>query len=319
MLQQVLAAITLVAVLIQANSASAAFIARWSFDEESGTVADNSAGSFDGTLQGGAAFAPGQGIAGGAVSLDAATNGLVNMGDHYGFSGFDAFSMQAWVKNTMTAGSLVISRHVAGIMKGYFVALNDAGDGAGAPQGSFHLYQSDVPNQHSGDLDINDGEWHQIVATRSQATGVRLYVDGVRVPGPDSSGTIKSIASTPAPFLVGGYQLGMNLTGSYTGLVDEVRIWTHALTDEEVAWFFANPTAIALPVCGDANGSSDLSATDALFTLRSAVGTSSCELCVCDANGSGGVTATDSLLILKKGVGQAVDLTCPDCTVAAGS
>ncbi|HYB99584.1 MAG TPA: LamG-like jellyroll fold domain-containing protein [Candidatus Limnocylindrales bacterium] len=306
------------ALVPMAGPASAAMIARWSFDEESGTTAFNTAGAFHGTLGGGAMFVPEQGIAGGAVSLDIATNGFVTMGDHYNFTGFDTFSFQAWVKTTMTTGGVVLSRHVGGFHNGYFMSINDVGDGAGAPAGSFHFYQTSPPQLHSGVQNINDGEWHHLVATRSQATGLRHYVDGVRVPGPDSSTAATSITSSVAPFLVGGYQNVQTPTSLYTGLIDEVRIWTNVLSDEEVAWFYENPTAIALPLCGDANESSDLSATDALFALRAAVGTSQCALCVCDGNDSGSVTATDSLLILKKAVGQAVELGCPECAVAAG-
>ena len=65
--------------------------------------------------------------------------------------------------------------------------------------------------------------------------------------------------------------------------------------------------------CGDANGSETLTATDALFALRSAVGSSTCQTCICDANGSGGVTATDALRILSRAVGLDVELLCPTC------
>ncbi|MFN2376121.1 MAG: hypothetical protein ABR538_06270 [Candidatus Binatia bacterium] len=53
-------------------------------------------------------------------------------------------------------------------------------------------------------------------------------------------------------------------------------------------------------------------ASDALFTLRAAVGTSDCNLCECDTNDDGQVTASDALRVLKAAVGQVgVDLDCP--------
>ena len=54
-------------------------------------------------------------------------------------------------------------------------------------------------------------------------------------------------------------------------------------------------------------------ARDALFVLIAAVGTSSCELCVCDVDSSGRISATDALLVLKSVVGDDVRLSCPAC------
>jgi len=67
-------------------------------------------------------------------------------------------------------------------------------------------------------------------------------------------------------------------------------------------------------ICGDPSGEGDITASDALATLRAAVGSFECELCRCDANDTGGITATDALLVLKAAVGQAVSLECPACT-----
>jgi hypothetical protein len=68
-------------------------------------------------------------------------------------------------------------------------------------------------------------------------------------------------------------------------------------------------------VHGDAGPSEPrvVTATDALFVLRAAVGIETCAPCVCDTNGSGAVTASDALLTLSFAVGQPVELTCPPC------
>jgi hypothetical protein len=54
-------------------------------------------------------------------------------------------------------------------------------------------------------------------------------------------------------------------------------------------------------------------AVDCSSLLRSALGISTCELCVCDVNGSQSLSTTDSLLCLKRAVGQNVELDCPPC------
>jgi len=72
-------------------------------------------------------------------------------------------------------------------------------------------------------------------------------------------------------------------------------------------------TTTTLPpeLCGDANGDGKISAPDAQFALRAAVGTIECSLTVCDYNGDGKLTTPDALLILKAAVGQDVEPRCP--------
>ncbi len=55
-------------------------------------------------------------------------------------------------------------------------------------------------------------------------------------------------------------------------------------------------------------------ASDALFILQTAVGLKTCSLCVCDVDGGGSVAATDALITLRRAVGQPVPLNCPPCT-----
>jgi len=55
-----------------------------------------------------------------------------------------------------------------------------------------------------------------------------------------------------------------------------------------------------------------VTATDAMFILRTAVGLSTCTPCVCDLNGSGTVTSTDALRALQYAVGNDVALECPN-------
>lgn len=88
-------------------------------------------------------------------------------------------------------------------------------------------------------------------------------------------------------------------------------------------WFtgllFAGPGP-ALAAKGDCGQPSSTAANpgaaDALYVLRTAVGSLSCDLCVCDVKPDAKVTAADALLVLKKAVGQDVVLDCPACVPA---
>lgn len=297
------------------RAADANLVARWAFDDLGGTTASDSIADHDGTLHGSAAFVP-SGIRGGALSTTVAGNGYVDMGDIFQFLGFERFSVQIWVRTEQATGALLVGRHVSTVVQGWWVGLNDTNDGPpNEPAGSFHLYQSDVPDFQSGDQGINDGEWHQLVAVRdsSSANQIRLYVDGERVPSPTSSGGIHSIVPTTAPFLVAAAIFSGQPQGTYDGDIDELRIWDNALSDDEVRFFYDHPDSQNAVLCGDANSTSSISATDAQLALRTSVGTASCLDCVCDVNGIGGVTATDALAILKVSVQLHVPFSCPLC------
>ncbi|HYC57644.1 MAG TPA: hypothetical protein VEL28_22110 [Candidatus Binatia bacterium] len=64
------------------------------------------------------------------------------------------------------------------------------------------------------------------------------------------------------------------------------------------------------PKCGDANEDGDVLASDALLTLRTAVGSSTCDPVLCDVTTDGNITASDALAILKTAVGQQLETAC---------
>ncbi len=67
--------------------------------------------------------------------------------------------------------------------------------------------------------------------------------------------------------------------------------------------------------CGDANLNGAVNASDALLTLKTAVGAATCDKRVCDFDGDGNVRASDALSILRAAVGLPVT---PNCNFDAG-
>ena len=61
--------------------------------------------------------------------------------------------------------------------------------------------------------------------------------------------------------------------------------------------------------------SASIDASDALATLRSAVGIEACSLCRCDVDNSESVTTSDALKVLRTAVSLAFDLECPRCDI----
>jgi hypothetical protein len=81
---------------------------------------------------------------------------------------------------------------------------------------------------HSGTTVVNDGEWHHVAYTYDGDT-IKLYVDGVE--DFTTSGITLQTGSAGETDVYIGSQAG-NL--NFTGMMDDVRIFTEVLTPEEI-------------------------------------------------------------------------------------
>ncbi len=84
-------------------------------------------------------------------------------------------------------------------------------------------------------VNVNDGAWHHVAATRNNASGaMAVYVDGTL----SGSGTGPTGARTAPPTLrIGSLQTGNNFLN---GVIDEVRLYDRILTPGDIA-ALANP------------------------------------------------------------------------------
>jgi hypothetical protein len=158
------------------------------------------------------------------------------------------FSVVAWVKTNpgdTTQDTVVLSKHAAFSNNGYELTLNVSG-GGGLP-GKAQFYEGTVAGSPVSTTTINDGNWHQIVGVFRQGAQKLIYVDGS--PAEDVRPS-QPFLSTTAPFIIGGDNEG-NPRGKFTGLIDEVQVYNHALTPEDVDFLYANPTKVVLE-CADA-------------------------------------------------------------------
>ena len=220
-------------------------VAHWTFDEASGTTAHDSTGAFNGTLSGGAAFVTG-GISGNAISLASATNSLVNMGN--GFPGFTTgdFSVVSWIKTSTTTGdSGYISKHEAFTANGYFLDVNATG-GGGAPGKALFYASGPASTDPVSTTTITDNTWHQVVGVYHAGGNAEIYVDGAPVEDTRAS---NPIVANSAPFLIGGVNASGTPLARYTGLVDDVQVYSSALSSSNVQFLFQNPGQVVTPPC----------------------------------------------------------------------
>jgi N-acetylneuraminic acid mutarotase len=201
---------------------SPAAVARWKFDEESGSVAADSVGGHHGALVGDPVWRPADGQIGGALELDGIDDciGTPLVVD----PGAGPFSVFAWVKGGMP-GQVILSQE-----QGANWLLADASDGALATD----LKGGRAAKPLKSSVNITDGQWHHVGFTWDGSNRT-LYVDEVQV----SHDT--QVGLWPA---TGGLYIGagnaLQAATFWSGLIDDVRIYNRAVTPSGLPADFAN-------------------------------------------------------------------------------
>jgi len=196
-------------------------LARWAFDETEGATAWDSIGTRHGTLSAaGAQFTTG-GIRGGAIQLTRADGGYVDMGPELELG--NVFTLVAWVKtepNDTTETMVVAGNYAAGPANGYYLALNRSGF-MGQPGKALFVASDPDGQELVSTSDVNDGQWHQIVAVYQGGVQKRLYVNGQPA---EAAGSANSLIANNAPFLIGGVSVSGVPQGFFQGWIDEVQL-----------------------------------------------------------------------------------------------
>jgi hypothetical protein len=173
------------------------------------------------------------------VALDTTDPGLVNMGNVLTMTG--SFTVNVWVKTAPgdTGPLTPVAKHDAYYQNGYFMAINDTGDGPGpAALNKAHFYTFNTIGGLSATT-VNDGAWHMLTGVFDLGLAQqRLYVDGALEA---STGIVGGMPQNSTAFMLGGITFSGVQTAYFRGLVDEVSIYDNALTGAEVSGLFAGP------------------------------------------------------------------------------
>jgi hypothetical protein len=204
---------------------------------------------------------------------------------------------------------------------------------SGSPNWGVHLWLATVnvdPNPHTGNVYANivdstgtdhvmysadgfivAGEFQHVALTYDKASGVAtIYRNGESI----VSQTLGTFTPQTSFDLFFGSRPGPVQPTQHSGLLDEVSLYDRALSLEEIeAVYEAASFGKCRNICADANDDREIKASDALFVLRTSVGTATCALCVCDVNGSNTISASDALAALRIAVGGDVATSCPAC------
>lgn len=188
------------------------------------TASDSSRSGFNGTINN-TSGAPGQnGQPDSSIFFSSASNSVFEVPNNNVLSN-DPETFSFWVHPfswTSATASAFISKRV-GTGSGYFISYYNANNGMIIDCGS-----GNSPNRWLVANSPSLNEWTHIVVTCSEATGLKLYMNGVLT---NSRGTVdRSSFSSTSNFRIGRDGSGYVLDGR----MDDVRIFNRVITAEEV-------------------------------------------------------------------------------------
>lgn len=151
-----------------------------------------------------------------------------------------ALSMECWVKVTAFKTLSPFITSIIGMETGNSIALLRTGDVGQAPNRlQFVLQVGTVAQKLSSTTTLATNTWYHVAAT-FDGTAMRIYLNGVQ----DCILNVTGSAVANAPFSMGrAYEDARILNGS----LDEVRVWTRALTATEI---LANRCQVATTATG---------------------------------------------------------------------
>lgn len=190
-------------------------VSYWRFDENTGTTARDSWGSNNGTING-ASWTTG--IIGKALSFDGndyvqiSANSITN----------NLMTISFWINNNATIGVLFMNRQVWNGNSGIEIWVDGNSKinvrGAG-------------PQSFVSNLTYNGGWVHAVIIFNN--TNASIYRNGVF----DESGNVGAVTSSSYDFLIGIY--GDKFSAGFNGKIDEVQIYSQALTVVEIQKLYA--------------------------------------------------------------------------------
>ncbi|HEY9114246.1 MAG TPA: LamG-like jellyroll fold domain-containing protein, partial [Bacteroidales bacterium] len=205
-------------------------VGHWKFDETSGNTAyDNSGNNFNGTLVNNPSWSNGK------IENALQFNGVnqsVECGTHSKLDmGIQDFTISTWVKmnsNQVSYPTFISKGGSSTSTSGYWFYLSGTSLKLAMGDGTSRIVAS------SGTINIKDNLWHHISVSVNRYGKATFFVDGENKGDYDVSPLAGKLISNSTKTL-NIASLGTSSTTFLNGLLDDTRIYTRALSAEEIA------------------------------------------------------------------------------------
>jgi|GEM_PF-2201951 len=207
-------------------------VVQWHFDEGTGSIAYDSAGSNNGTISAPVLWVPG--INGSALDLEASSNNYMNVIHNTTLNITSNITIEVWVKPESFGdwGEIISKRNDQTGYTNYDLRFNATALEFYWKNGGWQVYTADGA--------CNVGQWYHIIVTKSGTTLPVIYINGSDVPGSctqsdNSCDCLNSMLPDSNDLNIGaGIDHPGNLVWFFDGIIDEVSVYDEILTDYEV-------------------------------------------------------------------------------------
>ncbi len=227
---------------------NAGLVAHWQFDEGSGNTTVNSSGNgHDGTISGATWTSPGWDGTGYCLDFDGQGTDRVSVGS-FDVTG-NAISIACWFKadNLDTPGNdpRMVSKAIGGDNEQHLFMVSSSRE-SDVKVLRFRLKTDGTTGELEADTTTGTIEldvWIHVAATWDGVT-MRIYKNGVEVGSLAKGGTL---STNPAANVSIGNQPAGTGDRPFDGLIDDVRIYDRALSQEEITWLAGRTKPIDKP------------------------------------------------------------------------
>lgn len=226
-------------------------VAHYTFDETTGTTANDETGNHNGTLFNNPVWSPGQGRVGGALRFTAASNTYVRVPRTAALEP-TAVTVSLWARRSGAqdtwAGLMAktYGNNSAPIYHSYALYFNNISDDTISTHkgytGGSHTVLSTMGF-------MQDSAWYHIVMVLNPAAAApqeRLYINGILANSDTDTSPIAYDTTNAGDLYIGGTQSASG--EKFNGYIDDVRIYNYGMTDEEVMSLYSsvNPSSLNL-------------------------------------------------------------------------
>jgi hypothetical protein len=199
----------------------------YALNEGTGTIATDASGNGNNGTINGATWATGK--SGGGLSFDG-NDYVIKTNPSAGLKPSLEVATAAWIKTsaTDTGGAEIVS-----MGDSYALRVETNGNIR-----LFYYNGSSWNSIKTTGVNVLDGAWHHIVGQKT-STALQIYVDGISKASTPNTGTIAYTRGTD--LFIGRHGDGVD-NYNFNGIIDDIRIYNRALSNQEVQNLYTNGT-----------------------------------------------------------------------------